>query len=83
VRALAESMKLSYLERWADRDESMLVERIRDGRAWGYGRHFIPIETDAQGLEYNQVVPVRIEQLATDGVTVLHAKARNSTMAIT
>ena len=83
VRALAESMKLSYLERWADRDESMLVERIRDGRAWGYGRHFIPIETDAQGLAYNQVVPVRIEQLATDGVTVLHAKARNSTMAIT
>jgi threonylcarbamoyladenosine tRNA methylthiotransferase MtaB len=72
VRDLADRMKLDYMNQWPGHHEEMLVERIRDGRATGYGKHYLPLEADATGLSENQVIPVKIENVIPGRDPKLH-----------
>ena len=74
VRALAESLKTAYMDRWNGRPEKVLIERIRDGRATGYGEHYLPVEFDAEGVRRNEIIPVTITGVSSSGADALLAK---------
>ncbi len=61
------------MARWVGRKERILVERIRDGCARGYGEHYLPVELDADGLSENQLVPVNLTGMSPSDPPRLNA----------
>jgi threonylcarbamoyladenosine tRNA methylthiotransferase MtaB len=63
VRMLAEKNKRLYRSRFIGKEQILLVERIENGVARGYGENYIPIKLKAENLSENQFYKVKLISL--------------------
>ena len=61
VRAIVAENKRQYRSGWIGRDQRVLIEKISDGHAKGYGQHYLPIILPAEGCELNSFRKVKIQ----------------------
>jgi threonylcarbamoyladenosine tRNA methylthiotransferase MtaB len=62
VRELAAENKKSYRQLFIDKEQTVLVEKInKDGKARGYGQHYVPVEFSVQqpGNNYFQTLTIK------------------------
>jgi len=60
VRILAGEEKIKYRRSMLGKQQIVLVEKIVDGMAQGYGQNYIPVKFPAQGAETNEFVKVNL-----------------------
>lgn len=60
IRLLAEAEKMKYRTRMLGKTQTVLVEKIINGIAQGYGENYIPIKFPARHTEPNQFVKVKL-----------------------
>jgi threonylcarbamoyladenosine tRNA methylthiotransferase MtaB len=60
IRMLAEAEKMKYRTRMLGKTQTVLVEKINDGIAQGYGENYIPVKFPAGQIETNQFVKVKL-----------------------
>jgi threonylcarbamoyladenosine tRNA methylthiotransferase MtaB len=78
IRDLSVSNKQKYYTAMTGKAQRLLVERIEDGQARGYGEHYIPISMDAGGLSINEFCEVRLEDIAnTNGLNMTAALGKS------
>lgn len=67
VRKFSEENKIEYFKKLMGREQTVLVERIIDGIASGYGEHYVPVKFPAkEGIEENSMVKVKLTVLEQD-----------------
>ena len=65
MRTISLENKLKYFERMKGRTQRMLIERIdANGRAKGYGEHYLPLQISREGLERNTFIEVRLNEIS-------------------
>ena len=65
IRNLSDSNKQKYYKGMKGKPQRLLVERIEDGQARGYGEHYIPISMDAGELSINNFCEVCLEDVVS------------------
>jgi len=60
VRLLAEKNKREYRLSFIGKEQTLLIERIENGIARGYGEHYVPIKVADKNIEHNQFYKVKI-----------------------
>ncbi len=60
IRQIAEENKRKYRSSLIGRTEQVLVEKVKDGVARGYGEYFVPIEFISEEAVKNNIYSVRI-----------------------
>ena len=60
VRLLAEKNKREYRSSFIGKEQTLLVERIENGIARGYGEHYVPIKVNDKNIEHNRFYKVKI-----------------------
>jgi threonylcarbamoyladenosine tRNA methylthiotransferase MtaB len=61
VRKLSEENKVEYFKKLIGLEQTILVERIINGLASGYGEHYVPVKFHANdGIEENSMVKVKL-----------------------
>ncbi|TVQ39585.1 MAG: tRNA (N(6)-L-threonylcarbamoyladenosine(37)-C(2))-methylthiotransferase MtaB [Spirochaetaceae bacterium] len=83
IRAIAADSKRRYRRGFVGRTQQLLVEQIdpRSGLARGYGEHYLPLITDAAGLERNSLVTVVLRDLDDGDDPLLRATVLKSVSA--
>lgn len=66
VRELAAKLQKEYREQFVGKTQQVLVERLGEEYATGYGESFVPVKIIATGLERNKFCKVRITKVAND-----------------
>ena len=67
VRELSEENKKRYLNSFIGKTEEVLVEKITQGIANGYGKHYIPIRFKSNGAQKNTVYTVQLTEILGAG----------------
>ncbi|MFC2098853.1 tRNA (N(6)-L-threonylcarbamoyladenosine(37)-C(2))-methylthiotransferase MtaB [Bacteroidota bacterium] len=60
IRLIGEENKRKYRSSLIGQTQKVLVEKVFDGKARGYGEHYVPIEFSSDTVSKNDIVPVRI-----------------------
>ncbi len=60
MRRLAEDEKRKYRQSMIGKEQTVLVEKIVNGIAQGYGEHYIPVKFPANDLATNEFVKVKL-----------------------
>jgi len=60
IRLLAEKEKYKYRQSMIGKEQTVLVEKIENGMARGYGEHYIPVKFPALNVAHNEFINVRI-----------------------
>jgi threonylcarbamoyladenosine tRNA methylthiotransferase MtaB len=68
LRELGEQMSFDYHSQFVDKEIEVLVERVKEGKATGYSRHYIPVEFDTTEDLRNQVVHLNATEASTTGL---------------
>jgi threonylcarbamoyladenosine tRNA methylthiotransferase MtaB len=63
IRELSEENKQKYFESFIGKSQEVLIEKITQGIASGYGQNYIPVRFKAPGLEKNTVHSIRLTEL--------------------
>jgi len=63
VRDLSVENKMSYYKSFIGRTQDVLIEKIAQGIANGYGQHYLPVHFKASGAQKNTVHKVRLTEL--------------------
>ncbi len=63
VRLLAEKIKRKYRSGFIGKEQILLIERIENDIARGYGQHYIPIKIKATNLKENEFYSVKLISL--------------------
>jgi len=63
VRDLSVENKMSYYKSFIGRTQDVLIEKITQGIANGYGQHYLPVHFKASGAQKNTVHKVRLTEL--------------------
>ena len=63
IRELSEENKKQYLTSFIGKTQNVLVEKIAQGIANGYGQHYIPVRFRAAGVLKNTVHTVRLTEI--------------------
>ena len=71
VRELSEENKRNYLSSFIGRSQNVLVEKVDQGIAGGYGQHYIPVRFKAAGTEKNTVHSIKINELRGTGENIV------------
>ena len=71
LRELGEQMSIDYHSQFVDKEIEVLVERVREGKATGYSRHYIPVEFDTTEDLQNQVVHLNATEASTTGLVAV------------
>jgi len=66
VRELSVENKMSYYKSFIGRTQDVLIEKITQGIANGYGQHYLPVHFKASGAQKNTVHKVRLTELHGD-----------------
>jgi threonylcarbamoyladenosine tRNA methylthiotransferase MtaB len=74
VRLLAEAEKMKYRTRMLGKTQTVLVEKIIDGVAQGYGENYIPIKFPANSTSKNQFLKVRLLDVENSDEMWVHAE---------
>ena len=64
IRQIAEENKRSYRSSLIGKEQSVLIERTRNGTARGYGELFVPVSIPSESAEKNQFLKARITGIA-------------------
>ena len=64
IRLLAEETKRKYRSSLIGTNQHVLVEKVREGNARGYGEHYVPISFKASQAAINSIHPVHITGMA-------------------
>jgi threonylcarbamoyladenosine tRNA methylthiotransferase MtaB len=63
IRLLAEETKRKYRSSLIGSTQRVLVEKVREGNARGYGEHYVPVSFPSVKAEKNKIYPVRIKNI--------------------
>ena len=63
VRELSVENKMSYYKSFIGRTQDVLIEKVTQGIANGYGQHYLPVHFKASGAQKNTVHKVRLTEL--------------------
>jgi len=63
IRELSEENKQRFFESFIGKSQEVLIEKITQGIANGYGQNYIPVRFKASGLEKNTVRSIRLTEL--------------------
>lgn len=63
VRDLSVENKLSYFKTFVGKTQDVLIEKISQGIARGYGQHYIPVRFEITGVQKNTQHTVRLTEL--------------------
>ncbi|MFY9151090.1 MAG: tRNA (N(6)-L-threonylcarbamoyladenosine(37)-C(2))-methylthiotransferase MtaB [Prolixibacteraceae bacterium] len=63
VRELSEENKMNYLKSFIGKSEEVLVEKVAQGVANGYGQHYIPVRFKASGVQKNTVHSIKLTEI--------------------
>ena len=67
IRELSEENKKQYLTSFIGKTQDVLVEKIAQGIANGYGQHYIPVRFKAKGSQKNTVHRVLLSEIISAG----------------
>ena len=67
VRELSEENKIIYLTSFIGQTQEVLVEKITQGIANGYGQHYIPIRFKVSGTQKNSVHTIKLREIRGAG----------------
>jgi threonylcarbamoyladenosine tRNA methylthiotransferase MtaB len=67
VRELSEENKLNYLCSFIGKTQKVLVEKITQGIANGYGQHYIPVRFRGVGVQKNTIQNVNLTEIRGTG----------------
>lgn len=67
VRELSEENKRHFLNSFIGKSQDVLVEKITQGIANGYGQNYVPVRFKASGVEKNTIHTVKITELRGAG----------------
>jgi threonylcarbamoyladenosine tRNA methylthiotransferase MtaB len=67
VRDLSVENKISYFKTFIGRTQDVLIEKISQGIANGYGQHYIPVHFKTSGTQKNTVHTVKLTELHGTG----------------
>jgi len=67
IRELSEENKGQYLSTFVGETQSVLVEKITQGIANGYGQHYIPVRFKASGAQKNTVHTIKLTEIRGSG----------------
>ena len=63
VRELSEENKKQFLSSFIGKTQEVLVEKITQGVANGYGQHYIPVRFKASGVQKNSVHSINLTEI--------------------
>lgn len=63
LRDIAEKVKFEYRKSFIGKKQKVLVEKIEEGKAFGYGEHYIPVWLEGKNWKKNEFYEVEIEEL--------------------
>ena len=67
VRELSEENKKQFLSSFIGKTQEVLVEKITQGVANGYGQHYIPVRFKASGAQKNSVHSINLSEIRGAG----------------
>ncbi len=70
IRDLSEENKKQYLTSFIGKTQQVLVEKITQGMANGYGQHYIPIRFKASGVQKNSIHTVQLTEIRGAGENI-------------
>jgi threonylcarbamoyladenosine tRNA methylthiotransferase MtaB len=63
IRNLSEENKKQYLNSFIGKTQQVLVEKITQGIANGYGQHYVPVRFKAAGVQKNTVHAIQLTEI--------------------
>ncbi len=63
IRELSEENKAHYLTSFIGQTQEVLVEKIAQGIANGYGQHYVPVRFKASGIQKNSVHSINLTEI--------------------
>jgi len=63
IRRLAEELKMDYRKQFVGNNQRVLVEKLKNGIASGYGEHYIPVAFDAKEIKKNEFYNIGITSI--------------------
>ena len=67
VRELSEENKKQYLTSFIGKTQEVLIEKITQGIANGYGQHYVPVRFKAFGVQKNTVHSIKLSEIIGSG----------------
>jgi threonylcarbamoyladenosine tRNA methylthiotransferase MtaB len=67
IRELSEENKMQYFNTFIGKSQDVLVEKITQGIANGYGQHYIPVRFKASGVQKNTVHSIKLSEIMGAG----------------
>ena len=67
VRELSEENKKQYLTSFIGKTQEVLIEKITQGIANGYGQHYVPVRFKAFGVQKNTVHSIKLSEIISSG----------------
>ena len=64
IRKISDENKIDYFRKLLGLEQTILVEKIKNGMASGYGEHYVPVKfTSFDGISENSLVKVKLKEL--------------------
>lgn len=64
IRKIAEENRIAYFKKMLDREQTILVEKIKNGMAQGYGEYYVPVKfTPSGNVKENDLVKVKLTNI--------------------
>lgn len=74
IRLISEANKERYYQSMLGKEQKVLIEKVKDGIASGYGEHYIPVRFKAPQAEKNTWAHVILEEIIHDNDLLVQAK---------
>ncbi|MGQ1911443.1 tRNA (N(6)-L-threonylcarbamoyladenosine(37)-C(2))-methylthiotransferase MtaB [Marinifilum sp. RC60d5] len=66
LRGISKDVKIEYRRSFIGKDQVVLVEKIENDKAKGYGENYIPIEFHGRNIKINQFYKLKITDISND-----------------
>ncbi len=73
LRALGERMSLDYHRRFIGKQVEVLIEGVRDGKATGYTRHYIPATFETTTALRRQIAVIKASEATLSGISGMNS----------
>ena len=71
LRSLGETMAFNFHNPFIGQSIDVLVERVKDGIATGYSKHYIPVEFQSLENLQGQIISMKATQATSSGLLVI------------
>jgi len=76
IRGISDDNKRKYRQSMLGKTQRVIIEKIEDGMAMGYGQHYIPVAFPAEGMSWNQWASVELLNLGEGEDPVTRCRVR-------